>query len=200
MVDYRLAPEHPYPAALDDCNAAYGWLLRQGIEPAQIVLAGDSAGGNLALATMQRLKAEGVPLPACAVLLSPFLDFSLGGNSVLDNARADPVFTLAFGIGIRACYAQPRQYLDPGVSPLFGDFASLPPLLFQVGSREMLLDDSMRAAALAQSAGVPTQLEIWERLPHVFQAIAVLPQARQAAESVLRFISSHTGWGRSQQA
>lgn len=197
MVDYRLAPEHPYPAALDDCHAVYRWLLQQGIEPAQIVLAGDSAGGNLVLATMQRLKAEGDPLPACAALLSPFLDFSLGGNSVLDNARADPVFTLAFGIGIRACYAQPRQYLDPGVSPLFGDFAGLPPLLFQVGSSEMLLDDSMRAAALAQSAGVQTQLEIWERLPHVFQTIAALPQARVAAQSILRFIGSHTGWGRS---
>jgi acetyl esterase/lipase len=194
MVDYRLAPEHPYPAALDDCHAVYRWLLQQGIAPAQIVIGGDSAGANLALATLQRLKAEETPLPACAVLLSPFLDFSLGGNSVLDNALADPVFTLAFGIGIRACYAQPRQYLDPGVSPLFGDFAGLPPLLFQVGSAEMLLDDSVRAAARAQAAGVPVQLEIWEHLPHVFQAIAALPQAREAAKSILHFVASHTGW------
>lgn len=194
MVDYRLAPEHPYPAALDDCHVAYRWLLRQGIAPTQIVIAGDSAGGNLALATMQRLKAEGAPLPTCAVLLSPFLDFSLGGKSVLDNAHADPVFTLAFGIGIRACYAHPRQYLDSGVSPLFGDFAGLPPLLFQVGSTELLLDDSGRAAALAEAAGVTVQLEIWERLPHVFQYIAALPQAREAAQSIVGFISSHTGW------
>lgn len=194
MVDYRLAPEHPWPAAPDDCHAAYRWLLQQGIAPASIVIAGDSAGGNLALATLQRLKADGTPLPAGAVLLSPFLDFSLGGPSVLDNARADPVFTLAFAIGIRACYAQPRRYLDPAVSPLFGDFAGLPPLLFQVGSSELLLDDSMRAAALAEAAGVPVQLEIWQGLPHVFQAIGALPQAHEAAQRIVRFVARHTGW------
>jgi len=199
MVDYRLAPEHPHPAALDDCLVAYRWLLDQGIAPQDIVVAGDSAGGNLALASLQRLQAEGLPLPACAVLLSPFLDFSLGGRSALDNARRDPVFDLAFAVGIRAFYASPAEYLDPGVSPLFGSFRGLPPLLFQVGSSEMLLDDSVRAAALAEAAGVPVQLEIWHRLPHVFQAMAILPQARAAAGSIVEFIRRHTGWEAAQR-
>ena len=199
MVDYRLSPEHPYPAALDDCLAAYRWLLDQGIAPQDIVIAGDSAGGNLALASLQRLRAEDLPMPACAVLLSPFLDFSLGGRSALDNARRDPVFDLAFAIGIRAFYASPAEYLDPGVSPLFGSFRGLPPLLFQVGSSEMLLDDSVRAAALAEAAGVPVQLEIWHRLPHVFQAMAILPQARAAAGSIVEFIRRHTGWEAAQR-
>src|SRR5262249_48112380 len=144
MVDYRLAPEHPYPAAIDDCHAAYYGLLEQGIEAKNIVVAGDSAGGNLALATLQRIRAEGKPLPSCAVLLSPFLDFTLSGKSALGNARHDPIFTLAFAIGIRGFYAQPGQHVNPEVSPLFGGFAGLPPMLFQVGSSEMLLDDSTR--------------------------------------------------------
>jgi monoterpene epsilon-lactone hydrolase len=194
MVDYRLAPEHPYPAAFNDCSKAYLWLLEQGTDPNDIVVAGDSAGGNLAMATLQRAKTEGKPLPACAVLLSPFLDFSLSGGSALSNARHDPVFNLPFAIVIRQFYAQPAEYLNPGVSPLFGDFTGLPPLLFQVGSREMLLDDAMRAAALAHRAAVETHVEIWHRLPHVFQIITQMPQARAARESALRFISNHTGW------
>lgn len=194
MLDYRLAPEHPYPAALEDCSAAYRWLLDQGIEAGNIVIAGDSAGGNLALATLQRIAVEGLPMPACAVLLSPFLDFSLSGRSALDNSRQDPVFDLAFAIGIRGFYARPEEYASPDVSPLFGAFAGLPPLLFQVGSSEMLLDDSVRAAARARAAGVETQLEIWERLPHVFQAIAALPQARTASDRIVAFIRTRTSW------
>lgn len=194
MVDYRLAPEHPYPAALDDCCAVYDWLLGQGIDLEGVVIAGDSAGGNLALATLQRMRAERKPLPVGAVLLSPFLDFTLGGESVLGNAGHDPVFSLKFGIGIRNFYAAPADYANPGVSPLFGNFEGLPPTLLQVGSSEMLLDDSVRASVLANAAGVAVQLEIWERLPHVFQAIAALPQARDATRNILHFISGCTGW------
>lgn len=194
MVNYRLAPEHPYPAAADDCHHAYRWLLAQGYQANQIVLAGDSAGGNLALATLHRIKAAGEPMPACAVLLSPFVDFTLSGTSMVSNARRDPIFTPAFACAIRACYAPPERFLDPAVSPLFADFGSLPPLLFQTGSTEMLLDDSVRTAARAHSAGVPVTLEIWDRMPHVFQTLPLLPQAHEALNHIAQFIATHTGW------
>lgn len=194
MVDYRLAPEHPYPAAIDDCQAAYRWLLDQGMAPQDIVIAGDSAGGNLALATLLRLKRERTPLPVCAVLLSPFLDLTLSGDSILANARRDPLFTLAFGVGIRRFYAKPVELLNPEVSPLFGDFAGLPPMLLQVGSSEVLLDDATRAAAQARADGIDVELEIWESLPHIFQTITDLPQAGAAAQNILAFICGRTGW------
>jgi acetyl esterase/lipase len=194
LVDYRLAPEHPYPTALEDCLAAYHWLLEQGIDAHNIVIAGDSAGGNLVLAALQHLKAGNQPLPSCAVLLSPFLDFTLSGASALDNARHDPIFTLAFAVGIRGFYAPAAMHAHPAVSPLFGEFAGLPPLLMQVGSTEMLLDDATRAAVKADAAGVPVCLEVWQRLPHVFQMIHALPQAKVAAQSIQRFVSAHTAW------
>ncbi|HHW2097095.1 TPA: alpha/beta hydrolase [Pseudomonas aeruginosa] len=194
MLDYRLAPEHPFPAALDQCATIYRWLLAQGVRPRDIVLAGDSAGGNLALALLQRLKSDEQPLPSCAVLLSPFLDFTLSGASAVGNARHDPVFTPAFAIGIRGFYAPAEQHSHPAVSPLFGAFEGLPPLLFQVGSTEMLLDDAVRAANRASTAGVPVRLEVWQRLPHVFQMILALPQAQAAARNIQRFINDHTDW------
>lgn len=194
MVDYRLAPEHPFPAAYDDCFKAYKWLLEQSIEPTNIVIAGDSAGGNLVLSLLLRLKTEQIALPRCAVLLSPFLDFTLSGRSALTNARRDPIFTSAFAIGIRNHYAPAELHSDSSVSPLLGSFEGLPPMLFQVGSTEMLLDDSVRAATKANDAKVPVQLDIWEDLPHVFQTIDPLPQADIAAQRICQFIRQHTGW------
>lgn len=194
MVDYGLAPEHRYPAAIDDVHAAYRWLISEGWNPKEIVLAGDSAGGNLALALLHRLKAAGEQLPVCAVLLSPLVDFTLSGASMVRESRRDPVFTLAFACAIREQYAPPERFLDPTVSPLFGDYQGLPPLLFQVGSTEMLLDDSTRAAARAHAAGVQVELEIWHRLPHVFQALPMLPEARQAAKRIVDFIARHATW------
>ncbi|MDF1723485.1 MAG: alpha/beta hydrolase [Alcanivorax sp.] len=194
MVDYRLAPEHPFPAASNDCFAAYHWLLKQGFHPKDIVIAGDSAGGNLVLSTLLRLKAEQTPLPGCAVLLSPFLDFTLSSRSGLTNARKDPFFTLAFAIGVRKHYAPGELHSDPRVSPLLGNFEGLPPMLFQVGSTEMLLDDSVRAAQKAKEAGVPVKLEIWEKLPHVFQSMDGLPQTKAAADRTCQFITQYTDW------
>jgi len=194
MPDYRLAPEHRFPAGLDDCHTAYRWLLLQGCDPKTIVVAGDSAGGNLALAMLHRIKQSGEPLPACAVLLSPVVDFTLSGRSVFANAKRDPVFGLAALLAMRAVYAPSERFLDPAVSPLYGDFHGLPPLLFQVGSTEMLLDESTRAAEKAHASGVPTELEIWDRLPHVFQAIPSLPQTALATDRIVRFIAAHTGW------
>lgn len=195
MVDYPLAPEHPFPAALDQCLEAYCWLLEQGVRAQDIVLVGDSAGGNLAMALLQRLREAEQSLPACAALLSPFLDLTLSGTSALGNARHDPIFTLPFAVGIRRFYAAPEQFADASVSPLFGRFEGLPPLLLQVGSSEMLLDDAVRAANKAVAAGVPVRLEVWRNLPHVFQLILALPQARAAAGNLQRFIIEHTTWG-----
>jgi monoterpene epsilon-lactone hydrolase len=194
MVDYRLAPEHPHPAAVDDCHAAYRWLLAQGQDPRSIALGGDSAGGNLALATLHRIKAAGEPMPACAVLLSPVVDFTLSGESIVANERRDPMFALAGLLAMRRLYAPPERFLDPTVSPLFGDYAGFPPLLFQAGAIEVLADESTRAAAHAAAAGVAVELEIWERMAHVFQALAPLPQAVAADASIVRFVRARAGW------
>ncbi|MES2125848.1 MAG: alpha/beta hydrolase [Pseudomonadota bacterium] len=193
-VDYRLAPEHPFPAAPDDCHAAYCWLLAQGYAASDIVLAGDSAGGNLVLATLHRIKAAGQAMPACAVVLSPFADCTLSGASILSNAASDPIFSLTDMMVIRRLYVRPECFLDPSASPLFGDFTGMPPLLVQVGSTEMLRDDGVRVAARAHAAGVEVALEIWDKMPHVFQAIDLLPQAAAANARVVAFIAARTSW------
>lgn len=194
MVDYRLAPEAPYPAGVDDCVSAYRWLLRQGFDHRQIVIAGDSAGGNLALSTLLRARGEGIPLPACAVLLSPFLDLTLSGRSALANAGRDPLFGLGFGVGIRGFYARPEQLLNHDVSPLYADLGGLPPLLVQVGSTEMLLDDARQLAVKANQAGTAAKLEIWQSMPHIFQTLKFLPQAVEAHRRVVEHIRSCTTW------
>jgi acetyl esterase/lipase len=127
-------------------------------------------------------------------LLSPFLDLTLSSESCVTNSTHDPVFTLPFAVGIRSFYAPSDKQSQPSVSPLFGDFTGLPPLLFQVGSTEMLLDDSVRAAKKANAAGVPVQLEIWKRLPHVFQLLSALPQTQKAEQHIRNFINEHTKW------
>ncbi|MGQ0621938.1 MAG: alpha/beta hydrolase [Panacagrimonas sp.] len=193
LVDYRLAPEHPYPAGLDDVYRAYRWLLARGHLATQIALAGDSAGGNLVLALLHRLKAAGEPLPSCAVLLSPFVDFTLSSPSIVSESRRDPLFTTVFALAIRGLYAPPERLLDSGVSPLYADFRGLPPLLVQVGSTEMLLDDSRRTATRAHEAGVDVCLEVWDRMPHVFQALPMLPQAHEAGRRIVDFIAKKSG-------
>jgi acetyl esterase/lipase len=192
MVDYRLAPEHRYPAAVDDSVAAYRWLLNQ-IDAGQVVIGGDSAGGNLALALLHRLKAEGVPLPRCAVLLSPVVDFTLSSPSLLTNGARDPMFTLAKLAAFRQLYAEPEEFLEPTLSPLFGDYAGFPPLLFQVGEIEMLRDESLRAAARAHRAEVQVEVDVWQDMAHVFQALS-LPQAAVAEARIAAFIARNAGW------
>ena len=195
MVDYRLAPEHRWPAGIDDCHAAYRWLLASGIRADNIVVAGDSAGGNLSLALLHRIKAAGEPMPACVVLLSPFVDFTLSSPSLCSNELSDPIFTARGVIAVRSYYAAPEQFLEPALSPLFGDYQQFPPLLFQASDTEMLRDESLRAAARAHAAGVEVRVELWQgQLPHVFQAFAKLPQTRAAAERIIAFIRQHTRW------
>jgi acetyl esterase/lipase len=196
-VDYRLAPEHPFPAGLDDCIAAYGWLREHGPRGAgrarSLFVAGDSAGGNLTLALLLALKQRSLALPNAAVPISPATDFLATGDSYL--TRKDPILTG----GPEAIRALATVYLqggakaeDPLASPLYGDFRGLPPLLFHVGDAEVLLDDSRRAADKARAAGVDVTLEVWPEMPHVWHAFApFLPEASQAIERIGTFVRKH---------
>ena len=193
--DYRLAPEHPFPAAPDDCHAAYRCLLAQGIRPADVVVAGDSAGGNLALVTLQRARNAREPMPACAILLSPALDCTMQSPSMAHFDGRDPMLRLSALLVLRRHYVpSPELYMSPEVSPLFGDFAGLPPLLFQAGSTEMLRDEAVRAAEKAHAAGVDVELELWPDAPHVFQIADFLPEASIALAHITRFVRMRTGW------
>lgn len=192
LVDYRLAPEHPFPAGVDDCLAAYRWLLDQGIAAHDIVIAGDSAGANLALATLLGAKAAGVAPPACAFVISPPVDLTLASPSFVANERSDALFRLATLVLLRGRYVGADRLLDPLVSPLFGDLAGLPPLLLQAGTREMLRDDAVRFAERARSAGVPVDLELWHGMQHCFQLLSFLPESARAIEAIARFVRHHT--------
>ena len=193
--DYRLAPEHPYPAAPDDCHAAYRGLLAEGVDPRNIVLAGDSAGGNLVLVTLCRVRAAGEPLPACAVMLSPALDCTMQSPSMTTFDGQDPMIRRASLLVLRRHYVPSRfPFTNPDISPMFADFRGLPPLLFQVGSTELLRDEAMRAANKAHAANVDVELELWPGAAHVFQLAEFLPEARLAVEHIARFVRVRAGW------
>lgn len=188
-LDYRLAPEHPHPAAVEDAVAAYRFLLGRGIAPGRIALAGDSAGGGLAVGTLVALAAAGLPAPAGAVCFSPWLDLALAGASLRTRAAADTVVderTLVMCAEAVLAGQDPRT---PTASPVYADLSRLPPLLLQVGSDEVLLDDSTRLAERARAAGVDVTLEIVAGMPHVFQFFAsVLPEADAALGRAAAFI------------
>jgi long-chain acyl-CoA synthetase len=187
LPDYRLAPEYPAPAALDDCELAYRRLLREC--PAQrIVLVGDSAGGNLALALLQRCKRVGLPLPGGAVLLSPLTDFSGLGWSLDFNEARDVMFTHHAHALVSGHYLQHMAADDPEISPLLGDWSGLPPLRFHVSSSEMLLDHSLRATDRAKLSGVDAQAKVWLELPHVFALFGMLKEALQCRAEIASFI------------
>ncbi|TVS09593.1 MAG: alpha/beta hydrolase [Gammaproteobacteria bacterium] len=186
-LDYRLAPEHPYPAALDDAVASYRWLLETGLKPQRIVVGGDSAGGGLALATLQALKEASLPQPAGAVLFSPWTDLSGSGDSVKTRAKADPMVDPDSLTVMAAHYLDGMPADTPGASPLFGNLSGLAPLLIQVGDAEVLLDDATRLYQRAQAAGVDTSLRIFDGGFHVFQAIPALPEAAEALADVAEF-------------
>jgi acetyl esterase/lipase len=186
LVDYRLAPEHKFPSSSDDCLAVYRALVESGFTPR--VIAGDSAGGNLSLITLMRARDEQLPLPDCAVLLSPATDLSLGSPSMRYNAHADPMFGAGMEDLLVPLYCPEVDLRDPRLSPLFGRWDGLPPLYFLAGSTEILLDDSVRAHDRAQQAGTDSRIDVWPELPHVFPLFAMLPEARQAVDEIARFI------------
>jgi monoterpene epsilon-lactone hydrolase len=200
-LDYRLAPEHPYPAAVEDALAAYRGLLEQGIDPGQIALAGDSAGGGLAVATLLSLRDAGTPLPSCAYLMSPYADLTLSGATIVEREAVDPILT-PIGLRLRIPdYVAGADASDPHISPIFGDLRGLPPLLIQVGSHEVLLSDALRLAARAANADVPVILEVTPGVPHVFQGYAaMLDEGSVALNRAAAFINTQFTANRSTQA
>lgn len=193
---YRLAPEHPFPTGVDDCAAAYEYLLEEGVDPARIVIGGDSAGGCLALATLMALRDRGRPLPRAGFMLSAVTDLRGHRNgSRTENAHLDPMLSIGRSDDWHGTYVGEDLSLleDPLVSPLLGDFTGLPPLLLQASTIEILLDDSRLAAERAREAGVPCALELYEDVPHAWQVILPqLPESRRAIDGIGAFIRHHT--------
>jgi epsilon-lactone hydrolase len=191
-VDYRLAPENPYPAALQDARAAYEGLLQQGVDPGRIALAGESAGAGLAVATLLALRDAGKTLPSSAFLMSPYADLTLSGESVVDKEALDPLLT-PDGLRRRVTdYVADADASDPYISPVQGDLAGLPPMLIQVGSHEILLSDAIRLAARAATADVAVTLEVVPGVPHVFQAYAaILDEGDAALDRAATFVTAN---------
>ena len=191
LFGYRLAPEHPYPAALDDALAAYRWLLAQGVAPARIVFVGDSGGGGLCLATLLAVRDQGLPLPAGAAVLSPWTDLALTGESW---KRSDPLAPDGSAMVYSAYYAGDNDPRLPWISPLYGDLHGLPPLFISVGEDEAMLDDSTRFADKAQQAGVDVTLRVGKGMVHCYPALAPLfPEAKQAMGEICDFIRAKAG-------
>ncbi|MDA0264375.1 MAG: alpha/beta hydrolase [Chloroflexi bacterium] len=193
-VDYRLAPEHVFPAAVEDSIAAYNWALGHGFEPGNIVLAGDSAGAGLVISVLLACRDAGTPLPAAGVCLSPWTDLECAGRSMDDNDHLDD-FIKRGGLLARAkAYLGDADARHPWASALYADLHGLPPLLVQVGSAETLLDDSTRLTDLAQQAGVDVTLKIWDDMVHVWQVFAsILPEGQRSIDEVAMFVRRRLG-------
>ncbi|HEX4157266.1 MAG TPA: alpha/beta hydrolase [Rhizomicrobium sp.] len=188
-IDYRLAPEHPFPAALDDAVAAWRALLSEGADPARCAVLGDSAGGGLALALVLRLRDEGLPLPAAVIAISPWTDLAITGESCRNDA-ADPMLKSDCLKPFAAQYLQDADPCNPHASPLYGDPRGLPPTLLQVGSDEILRDDSTRMAERLRAGGCDVTLEVWPRMPHVWHAFApLMPEATRAIQRIGAFLN-----------
>lgn len=193
-LDYRLAPENPFPAPIEDTVAAYRWLLSNGAKPENIVLGGDSAGGGLVVSALVALRYLGEPLPAAAVCISAWGDMEATGRSYTSNAEVDPSVSRDRILKIGKVYMADKDPRAPLASPIYADLHGLPPLLFQVGSIETLLDDTNTLAENAKEAGVKVDVEIWDDMPHVWHQYApILPEARDAISSIGEFVRRHTG-------
>ena len=187
-VDYRLAPEHRFPAQLDDAVAAYRWLLDQGCEPERLVIAGESAGGGLTLSTLVRLRDDGTPLPVGAVCISPWVDLEATGRSMIDNEPFDYVSRKVL-CAFAERFVTKKQMCHPLAAPLYADLKGLPPLLIQAGGAEVLLDDATRVARRAESAGVDVELDVWEDMIHAWHVFGgFIPQSGEAIDAIAAFI------------
>jgi acetyl esterase/lipase len=189
MVDYRVAPEYPFPAALDDCVTAFCWLLKQGISAQNIVVAGDSAGGNLTITMLMRLRDSGEPLPVAAACLSPVADLTDRDNQFKEFY--DPLLHPRAAKTYRNSYVAHNEAHNPLISPVFGDWRGLPPLLVHAGEDEFLRNDAVCVEELGKKAGVDVRLELYPRMWHVWQLYLTLPQAIQSLDDIAQFLQSH---------
>ena len=191
LLDYRLAPEHPFPAALEDALAAYQWLLGQGLAPGRVVIAGDSAGGGLTMAVLLALRDRGLPRPAGGVCISPWVDLTCSGRSYATKAAADPIVTREGVAGMAQAYIGDGDPKRPLVSPLYADLRNLPPLLVQVGGDEVLLDDALGLGERARAAGVDVTVEEWPAMVHVWHwFLPMLDEAERAIGVIGTFVRS----------
>jgi acetyl esterase/lipase len=193
-LDYRLAPEHPFPAALEDAIAGYRFLLSSGVSPNRIAVAGDSAGGGLAIAMLVMARDAGVPLPACVWCCSPWVDLEATGGSVTTKAAVDPMIEKSYLDELAAAYLSGADPRTPLASPLYADLRGLPPMLIQVGSAETLLDDAVRLAGVAGAAQVPVRLEVWPEMIHAWHLFhQQVAAGRRALTEAGMYINSKMG-------
>ena len=193
LIDYRRAPENPFPAALEDAITAYKWLIdSEGIKPENLIIGGESAGGGLTLATLLKLRDTGIPLPAAALLLSPWADLDMTGETIRTKARVDPLANPSDLFFLASLYVGEDDPKNPYISPLYGDLKGLSPMIIQVGSSEILLSDAERIAERAKAADVDVILDIWEDMIHMFQMFALWsPEGQKATEKLGKFIQKH---------
>ncbi len=188
VLEYRLAPEHPFPAAVEDASRAYRGLVERGFAPHRLAIGGDSAGGGLTVATLVKVRDEGLPMPAAAVLLSPWTDLAGTGASLTERASLDPIVQREPLLQMASLYLAGADARNPLASPLYADLRRLPPMLIQVGTWETLYDDAARLAERAQAAGVEVAFEPWDEAIHVWQLFAAAPEAREATERIGGFL------------
>ncbi len=193
VIDYRLAPEHPFPAAVDDATTAWSWLLQQGFAASRLAIAGDSAGGGLTLATLVNLRDRKLGLPGCAVMISPWVDLEGIGSSITARAAQDPMVQKAGLLWMAGMYLGGKDTRTPLAAPLYADLKGLPPILVQVGTAETLLDDATRIAEKLHTSGVEVRLAVWPNMLHVFPLFApILSEGRDGCVEIGTFIRGRT--------